>query len=188
VRPKNRRVLDADERIRIGTGLRRRRESLGLDQKDIAQKGKLLVGTMAVGTVQAIEYGRRKVTREKIDVYAQVVGATVEELLNPGTVQPTDPKWRDLNEDHLEIARLYMKARRSVRAAVEILLADETGARETTIKLAELVLAIKEAADREQATLWAIELLLEERGLMVEIARCVDEDLDGVRALIAKLE
>jgi transcriptional regulator with XRE-family HTH domain len=181
MRPKNRRVLETrEERIRIGMSLQRRRLSLGLNQEDVAAKA-----PMAVGTVQNIEYNKRKVGIDKFNAYAKVVGTTVEQLLHPEIVEPLDPKWQDLNEDHLEIARRYMKARTRVREAVEMLLAEETGPpRETTIKLAELVLTIKEAADHDHAVIRALVVLLEDTSLLVEIAGRVDADPDALRELL----
>jgi transcriptional regulator with XRE-family HTH domain len=187
MRPKNRRVLDED-RIRIGNSLRRRREALGLDQIDVAKKGVMLAGgTFAVGTVQNIEYGKRKVTREKIDLYARVVGTTVDELLNPDTVQPPDPKWRDLNREHLEIARRYRNAYKTVRTAVEWLLDDNPEMGEAPVAFADLVMAIQRAAEGDAVVLDAILVLIERRGLLTAIAKRLEADPlfeDRLRALI----
>jgi len=151
---------------------------------------------MSVGSVQAIEYNKWEVGIAKIERYAAVFGTTADRLLHPEAMRQVDPQWQDLNEDHLVIARRYMKARTSVRMAVEVLLAEdagvvvpiESGARSRLAKLAELVLTIKEAADRDLDTLWAIDLLLDDRAFLVEIARRVDEDPDAVRELLAKLK
>jgi|KBSMisStandDraft_5_1062788.scaffolds.fasta_scaffold279034_2 hypothetical protein len=152
---------------------------------------------MSVGSVQAIEYNKWEVGIAKIERYAAVFGTTADRLLHPEVLRPVDPQWQDLNEDHLMIARRYMKARTIVRTAVEVLLAEDAGAvvvpidggaRSRLAKLAELVLAIKEAADRDLDTLWAINLLLDERALMVEIAHCVDADPDAVRELLDKMK
>jgi len=186
VRSKNRRVLDEDRR-RIGTALKSCRQSLGLHQKDIAQKGRVLAGTFSVGTVQNIEYGRRRVTREKIELYAKVVGTTFDELLNPHTVQqPTDSQFQGLNREHLDIARRYRDGLKNVRTAVEWLLADDPLG-EVTVTLAELMLAIKAAAERDGVVLDAILVLVERRGLLSAIARRLEADPlfeDRLRALL----
>jgi transcriptional regulator with XRE-family HTH domain len=171
-------VLETDERIRIGTSLRRRREALGLDQKDIAQKAE-----MAIGTVQNIEHAKRKVTREKIDAYAKVVDTTVEELLHPDTVRATDPKWQDLNDEHLAIARQYMKAYKAVRRAVEVLLADDAAARKTMTDLAEMVLALHRVAASDPAVLAGTEVLLGLDDVLVQLAKRLDADPTFERTL-----
>ena len=52
----------------------------------------------------------------------RVFGTTVRRLLKADEIAPTDPRLDDLNEEHLEIARSYMRARRDVRRGVEVLL------------------------------------------------------------------
>ena len=155
MRTKNRRVPTVEERIRIGRRLKRLRDEQGLKQKHIVQKSGL-----STGTVQAIEYGKTKVLMENI-------GKTV----------PPPSEWlRDLNKEHLAIARLYMKAYKTVRAAVEVLLGDEAVV-EITIDIAEVVLALKSAADRDpEIASWAEFLILDRGDLLVALAKRLNAD------------
>ncbi|HJS76760.1 MAG TPA: helix-turn-helix transcriptional regulator [Burkholderiales bacterium] len=73
----------AEERIRIGRRLKRRRQDQGLGQKAIAKKA-----GVAIGTVQAIECGKRKVLMDNIEKYAVAVGTTLQDILLPETVAP----------------------------------------------------------------------------------------------------
>jgi hypothetical protein len=112
---------------------------------------------MSVGTVQHIERAtaraaKHNATDENIDAYARVVGTTLDLLLNPETRQRLDPKWKDLNDEHLTIARQYMKAFKGARAAVEAILGDEVNAAEMSNDLADIVLAIQE--DQKRLDLW----------------------------------
>jgi transcriptional regulator with XRE-family HTH domain len=174
-------VFEADQRVRIGTGLRRRRASLGLKQRDIAQKADI-----HVGTVQGIEYGGRKVSREKIEAYAKVVGTTIEELLNPDAVPPQDLIRHGLNREHLDIARRYKDGFRSVRDTVEMLLPNDPTDAESMADLANLILAIKRATDHDLAVMGAIEVLLDDPALMIALARRMAADPDALRELLDK--
>ncbi len=108
---------------------------------------------MSIGCVQAIEYNKWDVGIAKIERYAAVFGTTADRLLHPEVMQPLDPKWEDLNNDeHLAIARQYMKALKATRAAVEAILAATARNRETVNELAEMVLALQE--DRKLWQLW----------------------------------
>jgi len=118
VQPKNWRMTDA-ERERIGRKLRAMRIERGLDQIPAAEKAGL-----SVGTLQAIENNRKRhpVKDGNIERYAQSFGTTIRRLLKADEIAPTDPRLDDLNEEHLEVARSYMRARRDVRHGVEVLL------------------------------------------------------------------
>jgi len=113
-----------DERVRVGRKLRAMRIERGLDQVEVARDPK--VG-MSVGTLQAIEGAWYDVRDHNIEKYAQFFGTSLTKLLRAEKpVAPTDPLLRDLNEEHLEVARHYMRARKRVRAAIELLLAQPT--------------------------------------------------------------
>lgn len=167
--PKNRRVPTVDERIHIGRRLKRLRDEQGLKQRHIKQKTGL-----AMGTVQAIEYGKSTVLVENIDKYAVAVGTTYQEILHPETVPPPSEWLRDLNKEHLWIARLWMKAYKTVREAVEVLLVDDPNRTEITVEMAEVVLALKEAAPEIAA--WTAFLLLERGDLVAPLAQRLDAD------------
>jgi len=67
-----------------------------------------------------------------IEKYAQFFGTSLTKLLKADqkSVAPSDPLLQDLNEEHLEIARSYMRARKRVRACIELLLTTEHAAEE----------------------------------------------------------
>jgi transcriptional regulator with XRE-family HTH domain len=118
IAPKNWRMTDA-ERGRIGRKLKALRIERGLDQIPAAKKAGI-----SVGTLQAIERNRQKnpVKEGNIDKYAQAFNTTARKLLRSDEIAPTDPRLDDLNDEHLEIARSYMAAKRRPREAVEVLL------------------------------------------------------------------
>jgi hypothetical protein len=109
-------------------------------------------------------------------------------LLNPEAVQPSDPKWRDLNDEHLGIARQYMKALKTVRAAVEALLQDDARALGTAASLAEIVLALKRILELKPGALVATQVILELDDLMVKLAERLEADPMFERALRELLE
>jgi len=160
-----------EERTRVGRRLQKLRNEQGLNQEDIAAKT-----GMSIGTVQAIEYNKHKVGIENIEAYAAVFGMTASQALHPETIPSTvDPQWQDLNREHLAIARLYMKAYKTVREAVEALLVDDSSRVEITIEMAEVVLALKEATDPHIAS-WIAFLLLERGDIVVPLARRFNDD------------
>jgi transcriptional regulator with XRE-family HTH domain len=161
-----------DERITIGRRLKRLRDEQGFKQKHIVEKT-----DMSMGTVQAIEYGKPNVLIENIEKYAAAVGTTIQSVLHPEIVPPPSKLLKDLNNEHLGIARLYMKAYKTVRAAVEILLVDDPSRAEILIEMAEVVLALKEATDRDaDIAAWTAFLFLERGDLIVPIARRLNDD------------
>jgi transcriptional regulator with XRE-family HTH domain len=175
-----------EERTRVGRRLQRLREEQGWRQEDVAKKAKI-----AVGTIQAIEYNKHNVTIENIAKYAAVFGVTVSQALHPDTVPSTvDPQWKDLNREHLAIARHYMRAVKAVRAAVEALLTETVPAAisdELAEEIADVVIALKTASDRiPQVAYWTLQVL--ERGdLLANLARRLDQDPafeEELRALI----
>jgi transcriptional regulator with XRE-family HTH domain len=164
-------VLTPDERIRVGRQLQRLRENQDLNQEDIREKTGL-----AVGTVQAIEYNKHKVGIENIEKYAVAVGTTIQQLLHPEAVPPPNELVRDLNAEHLDIARRYMKAFNSVREAVEVLLADETTPGIVS-DMADVVLALKRASDLErEIAFWTESFLLDRADLLVDLAQRLNAD------------
>jgi integrase/transcriptional regulator with XRE-family HTH domain len=121
VRPKNKRVVGTpEERKRVGEELQRLRNAEHWSQEETAEKA-----TMSIGSLQAIEYNKWDVSLAKIERYAALFGTTADQLLNPDVVQPSDPKWRGLNEEHLAVARQYAMALKIKRTAVELLLVDD---------------------------------------------------------------
>jgi transcriptional regulator with XRE-family HTH domain len=108
------------ERQRIGRKLRALRIERGLDQIPAAEKAGI-----SVGTLQAIEIPKKHDVKDSnIEKYAQVFGTTVTKLLkaDAAALSPTDPRLDDLNDEHLDIARSYMRAKRLPRQAIEVLL------------------------------------------------------------------
>ena len=67
-----------------------------------------------------------------------------------------------------------MKAK-TVREAVEVLLVDDPNRAEITVEMAEIVLALKDAADPEIAA-WTAFLLLERGDLVVPLTKRLDAD------------
>jgi transcriptional regulator with XRE-family HTH domain len=116
--PKNWRMTDA-ERQRIGRKLKALRIERGLDQIPAADKAGI-----SVGTLQAIERNRQQhpVKESNIDKYALAFNTSVRKLLRSDEIAPTDPRIVELNDEHLEIARSYMVAKRRPREAIEVLL------------------------------------------------------------------
>jgi transcriptional regulator with XRE-family HTH domain len=106
------------ERERIGRKLRALRIERGLDQIPAAEKAGI-----SVGTLQAIEKAKYEVRESNIERYALIFGTTLRKLVRPDEpLSPTDPRLVDLNDEHLEIARSYMVAKRRPREAIDVLL------------------------------------------------------------------
>lgn len=122
IAPKNGRMTK-EERKRIGRKLRALRTERGLDQVDVAADPK--ADGISVGTLQAIEGAWYEVRDQNIEKYARFFGTSMTKLLKadePKAVTASDPLLKDLNEEHLEIARSYMRARKRTRASIELLL------------------------------------------------------------------
>lgn len=107
------------ERQRIGRKLKALRIERGLDQIPAAKKAGL-----AVATLQAIEANRQKhpVKDSNIEKYAQIFGASIRKLLKSDEIATADPRFAEFNEEHLDVAWAYMRAKRMPRQAVEVLL------------------------------------------------------------------
>lgn len=160
--------MDDADRSRVGPLLKRRREEQHFTQQDIAEKTGL-----SVGTVQAIEYNKYGVHDANIEKYAAAVGTSTHQLLHPeSTVRTSDPLLVDLNREHLAIARLYMRAVKAVRHAVELLLVDD----DITEEIAAVVVELRRAVDLQpQMAYWTLFVL--ERGLLMQaIAQRIDRD------------
>lgn len=175
-RRKTRRVppLTPDERSRVGRALRRLREERDWKQEDIASKAE-----MSIGTVQNIEYNKHKVGRDNIDKYAAVFGTTAEKLLHPDpiAIAPSDSLLVDLNREHLLIARGYMRAVKAVRAAIEILVTPAASTLDTlTEAIAELVLEVTRASDRDPQIADWLTILLSHGDVLRDLARRLDAD------------
>jgi transcriptional regulator with XRE-family HTH domain len=159
-----------DERRSIGRRLKRLRDEQGFTQKHIVEKTE-----MSTGTVQAIEYGKPTVHIENLEKYATAVNTTIQAILHPEIVPPPSELLKDLNHEHLGIARLYMKAYKTNRAAVEILLSDERHTVEIAADLAELVVTLKHTTPHD-AIVAATELLLTRSDLLMRVADRLESD------------
>lgn len=165
MRPKNGRVLGTpEERKRIGEELQRLRNEQHWNQDDIAEKA-----NMSIGSVQAIEYNKWDVGIPKIERYAALFGTTADRLLYPPAMQPVDPKWQGLNDEHLTIARQYALALKVKRTAVEVILVDDLAGTGISTELAEIVLALHE--DPKWLQLWT------------DVVECLEADAKFERAL-----
>jgi len=180
LRPKNVRVT-IDELRRVGRKLRGLRTERGLRQADVVADKKS--GGLSIGTLQAIEGAWYEVRDTNVDKYARYFGTTREQLLADGPpVAAADPLLDGLHEEHLDIARRWMRARNRVRAAVEHLLSSP--AHED--QLAQLVLTLA-GAPPERLALVAAWLATDERTLqLVERvrARLRDPNYPAYAALI----
>lgn len=133
--------MTPEERARVGKKLRDLRLLRRLSQVEVVQampKGYRI----SVATLQAIEGVWRPVRDTKIECYAAYFDTSSTALLRedePRPLQPTDPLLQDLHEEHLEIAQRYMRARKQVRASVELLLENQ---RAINAQLAALVLEL----------------------------------------------
>ena len=146
-------VLVTVEELRIvGPKLRGMRVARRLKQSDVPKDPK--AQGLKLGTLQAIEsawYGVRDVNVEK---YARFFGTTRDQLLQPDkpkTLTPTDPLLKDLNDEHLDIARRYMRARKRVRTAIELLLSDHPQEQRLTLLLEHLERSTPEQLARVEA-------------------------------------
>jgi len=122
--------MTTEERTRVGRKLRALRTERGLHQADVARDPK---ADISLGTLQAIEGNWYEVRDTNIEKYARYFGTTCKRILaddQPRAVASTDPLLQDLNEEHLQIARSYMRARKRVRACIELLLAAAPGTEE----------------------------------------------------------
>ena len=183
-RRKTKRVLSADERRRLGKQLQRLRESHDMKQSQVAEQ----IG-VATGTVQAAEYNKYNVNRDTLEAYAAVFGTTVPKLLQPEApmIPPSDPLLADLNREHLQIARRYMRAVKAVRAAVEFLLSDEPIVEE----IADLVTQLQEASRHTTANrhlVYWTSIMLGHVDLLADIARRLDDEPDFAHTLVDLIE
>lgn len=127
--------MTKEERKRVGRKLRALRIERELDQVDVANDPKVEI---SIGTLQAIEGAWYDVRDTNIEKYARYFGTSVTKLLKadePKTLSFTDPLLKDLNDEHLEVARSYMRARKRVRAAIELVLHHPDEERLTSIIL-----------------------------------------------------
>ena len=166
--------LSREERTRVGRALQRLRKAHTpyLRQADIAKKLECVIAT-----VQAIEYNKHEVNRDTIEQYAAVFGMTAERLLQPESlaIAPSDPRYSDLNHEHLKIARRYMRAVDSVRAAVKLLLSDDDAAAE---EYAEILMGLKRLSeatrDQDDLTFW-MEIIIGHADIVRDLARHLDD-------------
>lgn len=132
-RPNNVRMTH-DERVRIGLKLKSLRVEKGLDQAQLAEEKKL---DISVGTVQAIENAKYEVKDSNIEKVARFFGTSLRKLLQPdgAIIEPTNPLLKGLNDEHLEVARWYMQARKRTRELIDALMSRGDDARLTNIFL-----------------------------------------------------
>lgn len=176
IRRKTSRVpqLSPEERTRVGRLLQRLRETHTprLRQADIAKK----LGCV-IATVQNIEHNKHKVNRDTIEQYAAVFGMTAQQLLQPESlmIAPSDSRYADLNHEHLQIARRYMRAVDAVRGAVKVLLSDNDAIAE---EYAEALMGLKRLgeATREQddLTFW-MEIIIGHADILRDLAQHLDD-------------
>ena len=116
---KNWRMTEA-ERPRLGLKLKALRIQNKLKQETAAEKAGI-----STSTLQAIENNRQKnpVKVENFEKYAAIFGTSVRKLLKSDEITPTDPRYDDLNDEHLDVAYWYMRAKRRPRQVVDVLLA-----------------------------------------------------------------
>jgi transcriptional regulator with XRE-family HTH domain len=166
---KTKRVTE-EERARVGRKLRARRIERAWDQRTIAEKADL-----SIGTVQAIESHKYRVNVENIEKYAAAVDTSIQGLLNgdaPPVAAP-DPLLADLNREHLTIARRYMRALNAQRRAVdEVLLGPEPVAAD----VADVVLLLAQRATATPLLAYWTRLVLERGDLLTLLARRLDTD------------
>ena len=120
-------TLNKDLRRRVGRKLKALRVERNVDQTDVVKDAK--AQGLKLGTLQAIENAWYDVRVDNIDKYCRFFGTTLDKLV--GSVTKTTTVTRtvtvdtallaDLNDEHLGVARAYMKARRRVRDAVDTL-------------------------------------------------------------------
>lgn len=174
VRRKTWRVpLTPEERSLVGLALKKERENREWKQPHVAEKL-----NCSVGTVQAIEYNKYRVDRDTVDQYAALFGKTVHDLLHPESTPPPPAGVlvTDLNREHLAIARSYMRAVKAVRTAVESLLADTPASTELTEEIADVVNALKQAAEDEPQIAYWTTFVLEHGDVLVDIAKRLSRD------------
>lgn len=166
--------LSPEERTRVGQLLRelRKAQTPRVKQADIAKK----LGR-AIGTVQNIEYNKHNVEQDTIEQYAAVLGTTTQQLLHPEStpVNPSDPRFADLNREHLQIARRYMRAVDLVRGAVKLLLSDDDAIAE---EYAEALMGLKRlndaTRDQDDLTFW-MEIIIGHADILRDLARHLDD-------------
>ena len=181
IRRKTSRVpeLTTEERTRVGGLLQERRGKQ--TQGQIAKK----LGC-SISTVQNIEYNKVPVDRDTIEKYAALFGKTAHQLLNPEStmIAPSDPRYVDLNHQHLQIARRYMRAVDEVRAAVRVLLSDNDAVAE---EFADLVLGLKRASDtaRDPAGLRrGLQILIDHDELVQRLAQRFEDSPEFAALLL----
>lgn len=113
--------LTREERKRIGRRLRALRVGRELEQRDCASDPAL---GLARRTIQAIETAAYDVRDTNIDRYAQFFGTSLLDLLLADAKKAPDPRLEHLHDEHIEVARGYMRAPRRVRAGIELLLSN----------------------------------------------------------------
>lgn len=84
---------------------------------------------VSLGTVQALEDAvnrsrPRQTSPEKLQAIARALGKSVDDLIRDrGVIEPSNPLLKGLNDEHLEIAQWYMRARKRTRELVDDLVA-----------------------------------------------------------------
>lgn len=111
--------LTRGERQRIGRRLRAIRVERELTQANVADDPNC---GLSYGTVQAIETARYVVRDTNVDKLARYYGTSLLDLLHANDPKAPDPRLEHLHDEHLEVARGYMRAPRAVRAGIELLL------------------------------------------------------------------
>lgn len=154
------------QQLVVGRRLRDLRLDRAWKQRDVETRARL-----SRGTLTAIERGTRQVTRGSLEKYAEIFHTTADAILHGETTHQRTLT-ADLNEEHLGIARGYMKAKRKPRQAVEVILEERTGE-----DLAQILLVIKELAATHPLDVLAILMAGLSRGdLLILVAERLARD------------
>jgi transcriptional regulator with XRE-family HTH domain len=134
--------LTADDRQRLGTRVRTWRLEQRMDQRTLATRA-----GVSLGTLQFIERGFGRVTRpENVAKVAQALGITVEAL----ATGPPD-LLKELNREDVELARRFRQQVTIVKSIAKALVfMDETRAEELA-ELLHLALTLTDAGDLKLA-------------------------------------
>ena len=146
-------MLTPAQRARVAERVRAARAEKGWDQRDLAARAKI-----AVGTVQSIERNLRATRDDKVTAIATALGLSIDDLLQTeAPLERSDPRLKDLKEEDIRVAQLYHHASSAVREQVRALLRDRERTRVTVIVdqllfLPEEDLAILEASLQQMAS------------------------------------
>ena len=108
----------------VGNRVRARRTEQRMTQMQLAEKARV-----GLGTVQALEDAvnrkrPRQTSPENLQKIAKALDWQLDDLLTDNKmIEPSNPLLKGLNDEHLEVAQWYMKARKKTRAHIDALMA-----------------------------------------------------------------